>query len=498
MNHRAIIFTFAAICLTATLAPAQNNSALGMFSGQSDIGDTALPGSATYDAAQQTYLVTGGGGNMWFTNDAFHFVWKKTTGDATLAADISFDGTNGNPHRKACLLIRQSLDADSPYADAAVHGSGLTSLQYRETNGALTREIQANITGPTRLLIEKRGNYASISVAAPGEKLHPAGGAFELLLTSPYYLGLGVCAHDNTTNCSATFSHVEFAEVPPMATNAKPVTFSTLETIAIPSLDRHAVYFTTNHIEAANWSRDGSYFLFNGGGHIYKLPVTGGDPQMLDTGFANRCNNDHGISPDGKFLAISDQSQEKKSLVYIVPIEGGTPRQITKLGPSYWHGWSTDGETLAYCADRNGEFDVYSIPAAGGEEKRLTTAPGLDDGPEFSPDSQYIYFNSERTGQMQIWRMTPDGTSPEQLTSDEYNNWFPHISPNGRWMVFLSYDKSVKGHPENQTVLLRMMPANGGKIQVLAKLFGGQGTINVPSWSPDSTKIAFMSYQLAH
>jgi len=194
---------------------------------------------------------------------------------------------------------------------------------------------------------------------------------------------------------------------------------------------------------------------------------------------------------------ISDHSQERHSLIYLLPVSGGTPRRITKPGPSYWHGWSPDGTTLAYCAERNGEFDIFSIPASGGEEVRLTTAKGLDDGPDYTADGQWIYFNSERGGTMQVWRMRSDGSRQEQVTADELNNWFPHPSPDGKWLVFLSYEGNVKGHPENKDVTLRIMPLGGGKIEVLAKLFGGQGTINVPSWSPDSRKVAFVSYQFA-
>ncbi len=194
---------------------------------------------------------------------------------------------------------------------------------------------------------------------------------------------------------------------------------------------------------------------------------------------------------------MSDQSISNTSRIYIVPAAGGPARQITPTGPSYWHGWSPDGKTLAFCGQRNNEFDVYTIPADGGAETRLTTTPGLDDGPEYSPDGKYIYFNSERTGPMQIWRMKPDGSEQTQITSDDYNNWFAHPSPDGRWLVFISFTKDVKSndHPANKDVTLRLMPAGGGPIRVLAKLFGGQGTINVPSWSPDSRQIAFVSYQ---
>ncbi len=471
------------------------DSTLGIFEKHGDIGAVRKPGSVTYNAAGKSYLVAGGGENMWGTNDAFHFVWKRMSGDASLAADIRWPNAGGNPHRKACLLIRQSLDADSAYADAVVHGDGLTSLQYREVRGGPTREIQSNIVAPLRIRIEKKGDYVFMSVARQGEALQPAGGSFKIKLSDSFYVGLGVSAHDNNALEKAVFSNVEVTTGRLPAAGG-PVLESTLETIAISSQDRRVVYHTRDHIEAPNWSRDGKYFLFNRSGRIYKLPIAGGEPHLLDTGFATRCNNDHGISPDGTQLVISDQSQERKSLIYIVPITGGTPRRVTRLGPSYWHGWSPDGKTLAYCGERNGEFDIYTIGADGGEERRLTTATGLDDGPDYSPDGQYIYFNSDRTGMMQVWRMKADGSNQQQITSDDHHNWFPHPSPDGKWIVFLSYEKDVKGHPANKDVMLRLMPSGGGEMQVLTKLFGGQGTINVPSWSPDSRQLAFVSYRL--
>lgn len=471
---------------------------LGLFEGHGDVGTVGVPGSVAYDRTAQSYLVTGGGENMWFAEDALHFVWKKVSGDVTLAADIRWVGAGGNAHRKACLLIRQSLDPKSVYADAVIHGDGLTSLQYRATPGANTREIQANVTAPRRIRIEKQGDFVSMSIAGENEPLRAAGGSFKIRLTEPFYIGLGVCAHDNKVAEKAVFSKVEITQTK-AAPAGEPVLESTLEIVPIASGDRRVVYHTRGHFEAPNWSRDGKYLLFNQNGRIYRLPPEGGTPTLIDTGFATHCNNDHGLSPDGTQLAISDQSREGgKSLIYIVPVAGGTPRQVTRLGPSYWHGWSPDGKTLTYCAERNGEFDVYTIGVEGGQETRLTTAPGLDDGPEYSPDGRYIYFNSVRTGTMQIWRMKPDGSDQEQVTSDEYNNWFAHPSPDGRWIVFLSYEKGVEGHPANKDVKLRLMPVGGGDIRVLAELFGGQGTINVPSWSPDSQRIAFVSYRLVN
>jgi TolB protein len=294
----------------------------------------------------------------------------------------------------------------------------------------------------------------------------------------------------------ANFSNVELTH-PAATTTGKPALYSTLETVVIDSADRRVAYLAPGRFEAPNWTHDGRAFLFNRDGHIERLEVGGDKPATIDTGFASRCNNDHGISPDATQIAISDNSQaDHNSLVYLVPIAGGTPRRITQNSPSYWHGWSPDGKTLAFVGQRNGDFDIYAIPAAGGEETRLTTAKGLDDGPEYSPDGNYIYFNSERTGHMQIWRMKADGSEQEQVFSDDFNNWFPHISPDGQWMVFLTYSADVTGHPENKDVRLRLMSLADKKITVLAKLFGGQGTINVPSWSPDSKQLAFVSYLL--
>ena len=482
-----------ALLFVGVVAVAQTTSSVRLFENHTDVGTVLHPGSVDYDSGKKSYTISGSGENMWSVKDAFQFVWKKMSGDVTLTADIAFLTKTGNEHKKAVLMLRQSLDADSVYADVALHASGMTSLQFRDEKGAVTREIQSSLSAPKRLRIARRGDYVYMSLG--NSDLSPAGGWLRIPLQGSFYVGLGVCSHDKDVIEQAVFSNVELTQ--PAATSGAPVLYSTLETIAVSSADRHVAYLAQGRFEAPNWMRDGSAFLFNRDGHIERLAVGGDKPVTIDTGLATRCNNDHGISPDATQLAISDNSQgDHESLVYIVPLAGGTPRRITQKSPSYWHGWSPDGKTLAFVGQRDGEFDIYSIPAAGGEETRLTTAKGLDDGPEYSPDGNYIYFNSERTGHMQIWRMKPDGSEEQQVFSDDVNNWFPHISPDGKWMVFLTFAADVKGHPENKDVTLRLMSLADKKITVLAKLFGGQGTINVPSWSPDSKQLAFVSYML--
>jgi TolB protein len=326
--------------------------------------------------------------------------------------------------------------------------------------------------------------------------LQYSGAAVRIEFREPFFIGIGVCAHNADVTEKAVFSNVEWITAGSRKVGTPSTVYSTLETLALPSTDRRVVYVTPTRIEAPNWLLDGRSLIYNSGGRIHRIVAAGGTPEAIDTDFAIRCNNDHGLSPDGKLLAISDQSQgNHRSLIYTLPVTGGKPTLVTPTGPSYWHGWSPDGRTLAYCGERGGEFDIYTIPVEGGTETRLTTAKGLDDGPEYSPDGKWIYFNSVRTGTMQIWRMRPDGSEQEAMTADGFNNWFPHPSPDGRSLVFLSYEKDVTGHPADKDVTLRRMTLADRKVDVLARLLGGQGTINVPCWSPDGRKIAFVSYQ---
>jgi len=481
------------VCAFVGTMIAASSGPLGEVQHETDVGGPLRAGSAHYDAARGEYRITGGGDNMWGTTDAFHYVYRQASGDLTLTASVRFPTTGGNEHKKAGWMVRQRLTPNSPYADVVLHASGLASLQYRLTEGGETQEIQSKINMPQTLRLVRLGNSFSFWAARAGGPLELAG-TVEVPLHDPVYAGLAVCSHDAKVLEEAVISKTSLLEFKEEDGRDRPVE-SRLEVISADGSERRVVYRSEKRFEAPNWSRDGKYLLFNSGGKLYTLPVEGGEPRLLDTGEATRCNNDHGFSPDGQWLAISNSPGED-SMIYVLPAMGGKPRRVTERGPSYWHGWSPDGKTLAYCAVRNGNFDIYTIPVEGGEERRLTDAPGLDDGPDYSPDGQWIYFNSERTGWMHIWRMHPDGSGQEQVTNDDYSNWFAHPSPDGKWLVFLSFDKHVKGHPPNKDVMLRLMPAPGGQPHVLVKLFGGQGTMNVPSWSPDSKHLAFVSYRL--
>ena len=276
--------------------------------------------------------------------------------------------------------------------------------------------------------------------------------------------------------------------------------FSILETIDVQTGVRSVLKEFDYVIEAPNWTQDGEFLVYNSRGRMFTYELATGKIEEINTGFAIDCNNDHVLSPDNTQLAVSHfTNDDAVSRIYILPLQGGQPVLVTEKGPSYLHGWSPDSQRLAYCAERGGQYDIYSISVAGGPETQLTDLPGLDDGPEYSPDGKYIWFNSTRTGLMQVWRMEADGSNPTQMVKEDANCWFPHVSPDGKWVVYIVYDKNevaAGDHPANKHVELRLVPAEGGVSKTIAKLFGGQGTINVNSWSPDNRTVAFVSYRL--
>ena len=492
------------------VACAQNlPQSLGQLQGHQDIGEVLHPGNTTFDPARDTYTVTGSGDNMWFKADDMQFAWKKVSGDLALTADIDFGGTTGNNHRKAALVIRQSLDPGSAYADVARHGDGLTSLQFRLTPNDVTHEVETAVTAPHRVQLVKRGEFVYVFLGDSTGDTHFSGASIRLPFTGDFYVGLAVCSHDKNVSETAVFSHLAIDPPPPVSARANKL-WSTLETVKVASTDRRVAYTAPAHFEAPNWTRDGSALIFNQDGTLHRFTLDpapypsldlaqalAAQPSAIASGPQHQANNDHGLSPDGTQLAISDNTLGA-SHIYVLPTTGGTPRQIqlqpTPDGPSYWHGWSPDGQTLAFTGQRHGDFDIYTVPVTGGLETRLTTAKGLDDGPDYSPDGHWIYFNSERTGHMQLWRMHPDGTAQQQVLTDADNDWFPHPSPDGKYLAYLAYKPDVTGHPGGQLVEVRLLSLADHKLTTLAILFGGQGTLNVNSWSPDSTRVAFVSY----
>ena len=484
----------------AIFAGAQTSaSSLGIFEGHADVGKVSPAGTFAYSAKTGTYALTAAGWDLWAAEDDFQFAWKKLSGDMSITADIDFPVKEGVHHRyrKAMLMIRQTLDTDAKYADVAVHGAGMTALQYRRAKGANTQDIEIRATMPKRLRLEKRGDVFTMFVASNGEPLHQVGASINMHFEEPFYVGIGVSAHSREFAEKAVFSNVEIRPLSPPTTPSKLVLYSTLQTLAVDDAARQALVLLSEPAQAAapNWSRDGSTIYFTRNGRIDTIPAAGGTPQELNVGGLVSCSGSHGFSPDGKLFAVSCATPDRNDRrVFIIPAGGGTPSQLTE-NTGYFHSWSPDGKTILYTRGTKGGLTIYAISVDGGPETALSDGKGVSDDPDYSPDGKWIYFNTDRWGGMQIARMHPDGSGVEQMTHDDYRNWTPHPSPDGESILILSYGKGVTGHPANKDVTLRILNANDKKIRDLVRIVGGNGADNVPNWAPDGKHFAFVGYQ---
>ncbi len=496
---------FLIFCFAVNSAMAQDKST-GTFQSGADIGNPKNPGSARYNPSDQSYSIRGSGYNIWFERDEFHYLYNKIKGDFILTANFKFEGQGTDPHRKTGWMLRASTGENSAHISAVLHGDGLTVLQWRDFDGAAMLdpedEIFANGSKYEILQLERAGKTIFMRAAHPGELLETIGSYEMVNLPDEILAGPFVCSHNIDVTEQANIYNLRIDK--PVGENYNQtrdgVVGCRLETMNVFDGKRMVIYEKQGRFEAPNWMPDGKQLLFNMDGLLYKIPVTGGELVQLNTGSVTRNNNDHGISFNGKLLAVSSSAEGGGgSAVYILPLKGGNPRKITDETPSYWHGWAPNNKEVVYVAQRGGKniYNIYRNSIRGGKEVALTNLnPGEHvDGCEYSPDGKYIYYNGSQSGNMQLWRMKPDGTGNEQLTFDEYRNWFPHVSPDGKWIAFISFPADIEknGHPSYKRVMLRLMPADGGEARVIAYLYGGQGTINVPSWSPDSKQIAFVS-----
>ncbi|MFW6327542.1 MAG: TolB family protein [Bacteroidota bacterium] len=471
----------------------------GIFDNAINIGHPDLKGEADFNPENGEYMLQGAGENIWGHRDEFFFLSKEIEGDFILRTRASFLGKGFNEHRKIGIMAQNNFDDDSPHINAVVHGDGLTSLQFRKTKGGETDEIKSEDVAPKIIQLERRGNTFIMSTATEGEPFTQVS-AENIRLNDTVNIGIFICSHEADVIEKALFDNVRL--IIPAEDDFVPYQDyigSHIEILDIESGKRKIVHSSPLSMQAPNWSPDGKSLMYNSEGKIFDFNIATSEINEINTGFAQNNNNDHVLSFDGKMLGISDHTEHEnnQSLVYVLPATGGEPELITPDAPSYLHGFSQNGKKIVYTAGR-GDFehlDIYKADIETKEETRITDAPGLDDGSEYSPDGKYIYFNSSRSGTMQIWRMKSDGSDQEQLTFDRYNDWFPHVSPDGKKLVFISYSEEVdaEDHPFYKHVYIRTMPADGGKPEICAYVYGGQGSMNVFNRSPDSKKIAFVS-----
>ena len=494
------------ILFLGSIAMAQNS--VGIFSNHTDIGNPKIKGAANYNTTDQSYQLKAAGYNIWFGRDEFHYAYNKIKGDFILTANFKILGTGVDPHRKIGWMVRAGEGEEAAHMSATVHGDGMIALQWRKMRGAYMRDPLDEIFTRKRateiVQLERLGKVFIMRVAHPGEPLQEIGRTDAIEIPDEALAGIFMCSHNADVMEEGLAWNVRIEKTVPDSHNGyrDGILGSKMEIMNVFDGKRKIIHEDSGRFEAPNWMPDGKKLLFNQGGSIYTIPIEGGKPEMLNTGNAKRNNNDHVISKDGKWLAISshrDGMPGGGSTIYYLPLTGGDPKLVTDSTPSYLHGWSPDGKELVYTAQRISKSPIYNIfkkPINGGPEVQLTfQTKGLADGPEYSPDGKYIYYNNTESGSMQLWRMKTDGSGQEQLTFDEYNNWFAHPSPDNKWIVFLSFPNTIDAtdHPFYKRVLLRMMPVSGGAPKVIAYLYGGQGTINTPSWSPDSKQIAFVT-----
>jgi dipeptidyl aminopeptidase/acylaminoacyl peptidase len=494
----------AGILLTVSFTMAQNSA--DPLPNHADIGNPKLKGATIYNKADQSYSMKGGGANIWGNRDEFHYAYNTLKGDFMLTANVKLMGVGKEAHRKIGWMVRASAQEDAAHMSATLHADGLTELQWRRMRGAYMRDPQDEIRTVKKnvgiIQLERIGKVFIMRIANFGEPLQEVGRTDLIEMPDSVMAGIFLCSHNADQIEEAQAWNVRIEKTVPETYNGyrDGILGNRMEIMNVFDGKRKIIHEDVAvRFEAPNWMPDGKRLLFNQSGSIYTIPIEGGTPEKLNTGGVNRNNNDHVISFDGKWLGLSSSRPNTGSTVYYVPITGGEPTLVTDSTPSYLHGWSPNGKEVVYTAQRISKepaYNIYKKPIAGGPEVQLTfNKTGLADGPEYSPDGKYIYYNATQTGTMQLWRMKPDGSGQEQLTFDEYNNWFAHVSPDNKWIAFVSFPITVDpmDHPFYKRIMLRLMPVSGGAPKVIAYLYGGQGTINTPSWSPDSKRIAFVS-----
>ncbi|MDC6362615.1 MULTISPECIES: TolB family protein [Flavobacteriaceae] len=473
----------------------------GIFQHQINIGNPLLSGTTAYDPLTQEYTIQGAGSNMWGKKDEFQYVYQSIQGDFILRTHVAFVGEGIDAHRKIGWIVRNNLQGDSPHVNACVHGDGLTSLQFRRESGAETEELISPDKAPDVVQLERRNGVYYMSTAKFGEpfttiKLEGVS------LKNEVFVGLYVCSHNVEVLEKAIFSNVRIIKPAPMGFKPyQDYIGSNMEVMNVDTGHRKVLFQSAHSIQAPNWSTDGKALLYNSNGFLYRYSFENQEISQLNTGTAISNNNDHVFSFDGSLLGISNHNPDDGGLssIYVMNPEGDSrPKKVTKdgVGASYLHGISPDNTQMVFTGHRNGKYDLYSVNIASGQEKQLTDTKDLDDGSEYSPDGKYIYFNSNRTGSMHLWRMDADGSNPVQLTDDpNFKDWFPHISPDGKWIAFISFPPTTGfgDHPFYRHCTLRLMSTKGDMPKIIAYIYGGQGTINVTSWSPDSKQIAFVT-----
>lgn len=493
-------FYFTILIITIFTGIMNSQNKIGQFDRLLNIGASQIAGTVSFNDILQTYTISHASPGSVSEESNFYYLWTTIQGDFILRAEAIFSGNGKNDNYSVGWLVKNDLRENSEFVKGLIRQNGDKGLEIKTTLTNNPENILLKEDFSTIIQLERKGDKFILSTSKFGEELKyiETEGDF---INNEAYIGLFLSPGNFNTHGEVSFRNVRIIKpVDPDYQPYRDYIGSNLEVMDIETGHRKILYQSTHSIQAPNWSLDGKNLIYNSKGLLYEYSLYQNSIMPLNTGFANRNNNDHVISFDGKLLGIShhNNDDEGNSSLYYMSINGSNkPIKVTKdgVGASYLHGWSPDNKKMVFTGNRKEKYDIYSVDLETGLETQLTDESTLDDGPEYSPDGRYIFFNSSRSGKMQLWRMDPDGKNQVQLTFDEYNNWFPHISPDMKWIVYISFPKDINPneHPFYKHCMIKLMPYEGGDSIVLADIYGGQGTINVPSWSPDSKKIAFVS-----
>lgn len=468
--------------------------------------DIAPPLTASLGANQEQPQITQ---KHWGCSEHFRKDWVSLDGDFILQARFTASSQSNAPSPAWGWQIRTAGAQATLLAELRLTADGRCLFVTGENVNSPLEMLTLPVGGQAILRLQKHGATIHALAAPMGEPFKPRA-IHNIEPQCKLEVRLFSSAGPSLTPSFCPVFDVRVSRLPKAGyVPYQDYIGSRLEILDVNTGTLEHIHGSATPFEAPNWMPDGRTLIYNISGQgpdkglLRRFDLLSRTESPLDTAFATRNNNDHVLSFDGTQLAISHHASEDdgKSVIYTLPSSGGLPTRITPLAPSYLHGWSPDAQWLVYTGGRKQSgsdellYDICKIPASGGEEIRLTKGQGLSDGPEYTPSGDWIYYNSTRSGLMQIWRMRPDGSQQEQVSDDAFNNWFPHFSPDGKWLIFLSFNQDVRpdDHPYYKEVYLRLMPAAGGPAKVVAYLYGGQGTINVPSWSPDSSRVAFVS-----
>jgi TolB protein len=399
-----LLLTFTAAACLASMAHAKRPD-LGLFGAAVDVGVVSRPSIASFDKTTATYTLGAGGENIWGEKDAFGYLATKVKGNVRVTANVALQGVSAQEHRKAGLMLRASLAPDSAYADVAVHGNGLVSLQYRLRAGGPTHEIQCGRATSSRVMLERRGRHALVGLPGRDGKLTLAGCVIAIDLGAEFLAGLFVCAHDPAGFETAKFTQLELAPIPKPGRKEIQDRFSAIEILPLDTLNRRLVWSSKEFIQNVRFTRDGAGICYLGNNQLQRLALEPGTAPVLLEANAPECIPPRQALTQGERWNYFHSKRGREVQIWRSRTDGSNETQLTKDEYFNWYPQlSPDGESVVFLSSRQppwgsnmpeGDYLLRMMPAAGGEPREIArvfaNASSLA-GAAWSPDGKSVVF----------------------------------------------------------------------------------------------------------